>query len=457
MPARRDGGRSGRAPCRARSPRAGPGAHGNLRLMQRSPMRSWFSVNSSRAAGLYGQVLSSLVTFGQTIIYARTMPAEQFGLFAMATSALLVSQIVQRNAVVIPMIVAQGERRATALRPWSRINTAIAALTTGAIALVALAAWWIGDGRRLVYPLCVATAMALPTTLRYEFVRRTLFLEQRYASAVRIGAINFVLQCAGVAAVVFAGKGALAAMAAVAVAAGMASVSARAALGRAQDAPGTPTAAALLTKYRADMGWNLAAAVPYGAFNSGLPMLLGFVASPSAAGLFTATRLLLAPITTLVSAVDTVDKPRAARSLREGGRTGLLRSLRYTLVSLLAGSCAYLLIGGVFADEILGLLLGSKFPLQHSWAWLWMVVGVFVMFGQTTETGLLVLRQARWFFWSRLFAMAIGLTVLILAVPSADYVAGIVSMGTWWFFSSVLAAVLLALALGKLAPGAVRN
>jgi len=409
-------------------------------------MRSWFSANSSRAAGFYGQALASLVTFGQTIVYARTMQAGEFGLFAMIASALLVSQILQRSVVVLPMIVAQTEHRSAALRPWSRINAAIIVVTAGIFMLAAAAAWWSDTGRRLVLPLCAATVVALPTTLHYEFVRRTLFLEQRYASAVRIGAINFVLQCVGTAAVVFAGQGAFAAAVAIAVAAGLAGISAGAALGR-SDQPAAPAAVALLARFRADMGWNLAAAVPYGVFNTGLPILLGFVANPATAGLFTATRVLLAPITTLVSAVDTVDKPRAARGLRDGGRAGLIRSLRGTLVSLLGLSLGYLLVGGVYADEILRFLLGANESAQPGRAWLWMVVGFLLMLGQTTETGLIVLRQAHWFFWSRLIATATGLIVLIVAVPGMGYVAGIVSMGTWWLVSTALAALLLYLAL----------
>lgn len=412
-------------------------------------MPAWLSVNSSRAAGLYGQALASLVTFGQTIVYARTMPAAEFGLFAMAISALLVSQILQRNVVVIPMIVAQGEHRTTALRPWTRINTGIIVLTLAVIAIVAAATPFMGHAGGLTFALCEATAVALPTTMLYEFVRRTLFLEQRYAAAIRMAAVHFGLQCAGIGLVVATGQGALAAMTASAVAAGVAVLSARASLNHAET-DGEPSAQSLLAKYRSDMIWSLGVAVPYAAFNNGLPMLLGMLAGPSMAGLFTASRLLLAPITTLAGAVDMVDKPRAARGLREGGRAGLLASLRNTMLSMLGLSAAYLLIGGWFADEILRLAYGSKLALQPGSAWLWMVVGILMMFGQPTETGLLVLRRAHWFFWSRSVAMAVGLVVLMWAIVPFGYVAGIWSMVLAWLVSGAMAAVMLGAALARL-------
>lgn len=419
-------------------------------------MASWQILRSSRAAGLADQALASLVTFGQTLVYARTMEAGEFGVFAMALAAVLVAQILQRTVVVLPMIVAQSEHSRTAVRAWWCINAAVMGLTMLALSLIALAAYLAGGGRGVVIPLCAAVATALPSILIYEFVRRTLYVQQRKASVLRMSLVSFLLQAAGVATVVHAGGGALAAMAvmagAYALAAGVGA--------RGLDLtpwPDMPSAASLLARYRSDMGWSLAAALPYAGFNTAMPVLIGFLSGPVAAGVFTATRLLLAPITTLISAVDSVDKPRAAHSLRDGGTAGLRRTLGRTLRSLLVLGGGYSLVAGVFADDILHLLLGEQYPLNGGTAWLWLVVGLLMMMGQPMETGLLVLRLTHWYFWTRAAALLAGAAALGLTVHRLGYEAGILAMAAGWLVSGVLAGLLLQKAARLRAPDAVNG
>jgi O-antigen/teichoic acid export membrane protein len=208
-------------------------------------------------------------------------------------------------------------------------------------------------------------------------------------------------------------------------------------------APDAPSAGALLRRYRTDMGWSLAAAVPYVGFNTALPVLLGLLSGPAVAGVFTATRLLLAPITTLISAVDSVDKPRAARCLRDDGTAGLKASLLRTLRSMLLLGGSYLVVAGVWAQEILRLLLGAAYAADASLAWLWLLVGLLMMLGQPLETGLLVMRLTRWYFWTRFAALVVGTITLIFALHRLSYEAGILAMGAAWLVSGTLAALLL--------------
>jgi O-antigen/teichoic acid export membrane protein len=403
-------------------------------------------LRSSRVAGLADQALASLVTFGQTLVYARTLAAEEFGLFAMALAAVLVAQILQRTVVVLPMIVAQSEHSHTAVHAWWRVNAAVLGLTMLAVVSIGMLAHASGARSGVVVPLCVAVATALPSILVYEFVRRTLYVQQRKASVLGMSAAHFVLQALGVAVVVRVGGGAWAAMVAVALAAGAAAVVGAVGLDRtrAADAPG---ARMLLRRYRSDMGWSLAAAVPYAGFNTALPVLLGLLSGPAAAGVFTATRLLLAPITTLISAVDSVDKPRAARRLRDDGTAGLKASLLRTVRSLLLLGGGYLLAAGVWAQDILRLLLGADYPLDAGRAWLWLVVGLLMMLGQPLETGMLVMRLMRLYFWTRFAALVVGMLTLVATLHRLGYESGILAMGTAWLVSGTLAALLLARAL----------
>lgn len=418
-------------------------------------MPSWHLLRSSRAAGLADQALASLVTFGQTLVYARALAADEFGLFAMALAAVLVAQILQRTVVVLPMIVAQSDHSHTAVHAWWRVNATVLGLTMLAVASIGLVAYARGHGSDLVVPVCTAVGTALPSILVYEFVRRTLYVQRRTAGVLRMSAAHFALQTLGVAVVVGTGGGAWAAMAAIAVAAGAAAVVGAFGvdLTRAADAP---SARALLRRYRTDMVWSLAAAVPYVGFNTALPVLIGLLSGPAAAGVFTATRLLLAPITTLISAVDSVDKPRAARSLRDEGTAGLRGSLLRTVRSMLLLGGGYLVAAGVWAKDILRLLLGADYPLDASLAWLWLVVGLLMMLGQPLETGLLVMRLTRWYFWTRFAALVVGMLTLMSALHRLSYEAGILAMGAAWLVSGTLAALLLARAL-RAPPGAVKT
>jgi len=407
------------------------------------------ALRSPRAVGLYDQALASLVTFGQTLAYARVMASEQFGLFAMTLAALLVAQMLQRTLVVLPMIVSQSEQAEPEFRGWRRVNGLILALSLGLVAAVASAALLAGarpEGTALV--LCATVAIALPPVLVYEFTRRVLYLQQRRAHILRLSAANFLLQGAGLVLVIVCDGGALLAVAAMALAGALA-----AAVGWSGIHWGTSAqadACALAARYRADMAWNLAAAVPYAGFNTAMPMLLGFLSGPAAAGMFTATRLLLAPVTTLIAAVDSVDKPRAARSLLEGGGAALRRSLLATLRSLLLLGGVYLLLAGLFADEILRLLLGADYPLLAGSAWAWSVVGLLMMAGQPLETGLLVLRRTRWYFWTRFSALVVAMLPLTTMLERLGYAAGIVAMAAGWLVAGLAAAGLLRRALREL-------
>ena|SRR3990167_767 len=412
-------------------------------------MRLGTLIRSSRAAGLLDQALFSLATFAQTVIYARTLPSIEFGLFAMALSTVLLAQTLQRCVVILPMVVSVAQAKESVIRPWARLNGVVIALALAALALVGLTARLVAPEARLLPTLCAMAALCLPAVFSFEFVRRALYVEQKRGRIAGQASAYFTFQLAGVGAVVWSGGGGMAAIAATAAAALLAALIGALALTWKRQ-PDDVTLGALVTRYRTDMGWSLAAALPYAGFNTSMPMILGFVSSPVAAGVFTATRLLLAPVTTLIAAIDNVDKPRAARALRDEGSSGLVRSLRGTLRSLLIMGGAYLLLAGVFSDQLLRFLLGARYSVDVGFAWIWLVVGLLMMFGQPMETGLLILRRTRWYFWSRFLALLAAAAVLVLGLQVlAGHAAGVIAVAAGWLVSGGLAAGLLRYALGR--------
>lgn len=409
-------------------------------------------LRSNRMAGLMDQAGYSLASFVQTVLYARLLPADAFGLFAMVLSTVLLAQTLQRCMVVLPMVVSLADRERGGIRGWLQLNAWVLLGAVLALLLAAAALHWWPAGNRVNLPQMLGlAACALPAVFAFEFVRRALYAEQLHRRVPLQAAVYFSLQLGGAWWVSHWLPQAWAAVLVLVVANLLAAAVGAAALTwRRRD--GEPGAAQLFSRYRTDMGWSLAAAVPYAGYSTGMPLIVGLLLGPAAAGVFTATRLLLAPVTTLISAVDSVDKPKAARSLRDGGTAGLARSLRGTARSLLLLGGGYVLAVALFYQPLLVLMLGPKMAAAAQGAWVWLLVGLLMMLGQPMETGLLVLRRTRWNFLSRLAALCASLAVLWLALHGLGQTAGVVAVATGWLVSTLSAAWLLRLALRRHVP-----
>lgn len=365
----------------------------------------------------------------------------------MTLSTVLLAQTLQRCLVILPMVVSVAHSKGSVNRPWAGLNGLVIALALTTLVVIGLISRLVAPEARLLPTLCAMAALSLPTVFSFEFVRRALYLEQKRGRIAIQACVYFALQLLGVTIVVRSGGGGIAAIAAMAVAALLASLVGVVALDWTRNAEDLKVGE-LLTRYRTDMGWSLAAALPYAGFNTSMPMILGFVSSPIAAGSFTATRLLLAPVTTIIAAVDNVDKPRAARALRDNGVAGLVDSLRGTLRLLTVVTGAYLLVASIFSDELLRIMFGVRFASDVGLAWIWLVVGLLMALGQPMETGLLILRRTRWYFWSRTGALLVAAIVLFGSLKYvAGHVAGILAVASGWLVSSGLAAVLLCVAI----------
>ncbi len=403
---------------------------------------------ATRIAGIADQGAYALASFAQTALYARLLPPEEFGLFAMVLSTVLLAQMLQRCLVVLPMVVSLADHDRAGVRGWLRVNTGVLAAAMALLLLAAGALQFLGGAARAAaLPRVLGlAALALAPVFLYEFVRRALYAEQQHQRVPLQSGAYLVLQLGGVFVVALAFGTALAAVLSLALA-----NLAAAAVGAAgldwRRRPQEMGARGLVARYRSDMSWSLAAAAPYAGYNTAMPLLVGLLSGPAAAGLFSATRLLLAPITTLIAAVDSVDKPKAARSLRQGGGAGLRGALLGTCRSLLLGGGPYLLLAALLHTQLLAWVLGPTLAAKAGPAWLWLLVGLLMLFGQPLETGLLVLRRSRWYFWSRLAALAACAFVLWILPPQLGHIAGVAAMLAGWLISTLLAAVLLRRAL----------
>jgi O-antigen/teichoic acid export membrane protein len=176
-------------------------------------------------------------------------------------------------------------------------------------------------------------------------------------------------------------------------------------------------------RHRRFATWLSLTIIPYVFYsNATVVILIGICNGPLAAGVFTAARTLTNPAVSIVSAVDSIDKPRAARALATGGLAGLRDSVRRTRLLLIVVTGGYLAVIAAAAQP----LLDAVFHHRYSGITLEVRVLAAAIFlfclNQPSETMLIVLRASATMFATRT-ATAV-LTVVLLVAGSGYGVTG---------------------------------
>lgn len=91
------------------------------------------------------------------------------------------------------------------------------------------------------------------------------------------------------------------------------------------------------------------------------PILTAGMVSFAAAGAYRALQNLVAPIHSLLRAIDTFITPRAARSFRQNGYLALNRTLRLTYLVTIIPVIGLLIVGILFREQFLSLLYGETY------------------------------------------------------------------------------------------------
>jgi O-antigen/teichoic acid export membrane protein len=155
--------------------------------------------------------------------------------------------------------------------------------------------------------------------------------------------------------------------------------------------------------------WQTMTALPYSLYTTTVVIFIAAFSGPAAAAAFTASRTLINPAMAVISAIDTLDKPRAARALSNGGLAGLRGSVQKTLVTVLALTGPYLALLAIFAAAVLHLVFGATFQDAAPGVSLLCVAAVFSCLNQAPETALIVLRAGR-----AMFAVRLGTAICAL-------------------------------------------
>jgi O-antigen/teichoic acid export membrane protein len=380
------------------------------RLVAALPFSRQVARLRNRLSTFVDQAAQGLANLGVAALAARQLSREEFASIGVMLGAHFLMFGFHRAVVTLPYILDQHSP-ATETGCWWRVNLVVSAAIGVVLALAAavLHLWpgpsdlgWVARG-------IACAAVVSPLLCTADFARRRLY-QALHATTAAVSAILYALLSFGwiIAAPLLLGRqDAWIASGAWAIgAAGSAGLSFALRPGH----RGTwREAFEHWRPFKGFSAWQAATHVPYTLYNNSAVLVIGALAGPLAVSAFTASRTLATPASSLVTAVDSLDKPRAARALKSDGLPGLRRSIGRTRILLIALTGGYLAVIALAAPAVLHLMFGDKYLAEAPAVRI--LCGVFFLIGlnQPSETFLIVLRESRMLFVTRTVAAVAAL------------------------------------------------
>ena len=376
----------------------------------------------ARLYSMIDQGASGVANIIALAILGRVLPVEQFGAIGMMIGLHYFVAGFHRSAIVLPYLTVHHAEPASAAihvenSAWWWISTAgalaVSALLAAAGLMVSLIAPVFPTLHWLVTPLFLS-AVVTPSMLAAEFTRRWLFKIDR-ADLVAVFALVYFCVLIGSALVATrlnsdAGAGALTwAAASIGVTTLALCVLRPVRVLR-------PVIGRIVHVHRAEAGWLASANLPYSVYGSAtIVILIGMLVGPVAAGIFTAVRTLTNPAMSIVSAIDSTDKPRATRALAEAGMAGLQRAITRTraLIGLTTG--AYLGAVALWADQLATLVYDEHYTNVTVEVRLLALAFFLAGLNQPSETRLIVLKAGRTMLIVRSITAVLAIASLTIA------------------------------------------
>lgn len=384
---------------------------------------------ASRLYALADQGSSGLANIIAFALFARALPVTQFGAIGMMIGLYYFIAGFHRSAIVLPFTTdhragRQGHLAHQEDSAWWWLGFALTFLLSLVAALLGLA--FIPMGRVwaatawMAEPLLL-TAMITPAMLLWEFARRWLYKIER-ADMVGLCSILYFLLLVGAAWAASRIMPTALAAASAWIIASMGTLLVALAILRPVRADRSTTLR-LIRDNKANAGWLAATNLPYSIYSSAsIVVLIGILVGPVAAAVFSAARTITNPAISLVSAIDSIDKPRAARAYAHAGMAGLRSVVHRSRLSIALATGVYLGLVAIFATTLIAFAFKGRYAGLEQEVRL-LALGFF-LFGLNlpSETMLIVLRAGRTMLVIRtITALA---TIAALALGAAHGVSG---------------------------------
>lgn len=396
---------------------------------------------SDRYFTLIEQALISGSNFLLYLYATRSLPKENWGELSMALAALLVIQGFQRAFVTLPMSTS-GDSPMSFMREalpfWCRAQVAIILLTIPLIILAYGIA--VPYGAAWVVRCIEITAILMVPMYYLEFARRVVILGVSMQRLVGMAVIYSCVLAIGALGIWFWNLEASTTAFVFTIISGALCSCCYARISLAPRALIQHSATWNARKLWHFGKWGAGSSIAYSGYNFAVQAILAIMIGPTAVAVFAATRNLAQPINVVVQAMDSVDKPRAARAYHHQGLQGLWLVTKRSWTWLLAIAIPYFVLVGYFAEDVLALAYGDKYSKASPELLLWFLVLLFMILVQPVESALYVLRKPKWMFFGRLAA-----ALLVLCV--APFVAAA------WSVKGALAALALGWSIAGIAAG----
>jgi O-antigen/teichoic acid export membrane protein len=316
------------------------------------------------------QALSSACNFLTTILLARALGLEAFGLYTMVLLALYFAMSLQLGLIVSPMMsIGAKEEGAEAQAYYTVVFLHqagyVAAASLAIFAVLTFAAGAVPPLADLALPGSIAAA----AYLTQDFLRRYLFARRRPAGILLIDTVNQALKLGALAALWHADM--ISVANALWVVAGAATVSASCGLCMSGPFLWKPGVFTEITgrQWRSARWLVLTGSVQWVLSYSGLLVTAGLF-GPKILGALRAAQSLLAVLNVVREALDNVVPPLAGRAFAESGLPGLRQTLgRAMLFAAVMGASAVIGLG-LFGPWLLHRLYGGEI-LEFDWVIVW--------------------------------------------------------------------------------------
>ena len=382
------------------------------------------SLAMARLYSVFDQGASGLANIIALAMLGRALPVEQFGAIGMMIGLHYFVAGFHRSAIVLPFLTVHRDQTGSPAMheersAWWWIAVFGATLLATALAMAAGAvrglSEWLPAAHWLIQPLVLA-AMVTPAMLAAEFTRRWLFQIERADLVALLAAAYFCVLVGG------AWLAAIMSADATAGACAWVAASLAAAIPALLLLQPTgiriPEIRRIVREHRSEARWLAWANLPYSVYGSAtIVVLIGAVIGPVAAAVFTAARTLTNPAMSIVSAIDSTDKPRAARALVERGAVGLHDAVRRTRRLIVIATGAYLGAVAIWAGPLSRVAFHGQYSGVSAEVRLLALAFFLAGLNQPSETHLIVLKAGRTMLAVRTIVALGAIVMLVLAAP----------------------------------------
>jgi O-antigen/teichoic acid export membrane protein len=397
-------------------------------------------MQKSRLFAMCEQAIVSVSNFVFTVLLSRYLPVMDFGFYSIGFTIFVILQGFQRAVISIPISIlyGRGGLETISYKVWGLLNRVMTFSVILVGVLVGLFSYFF-DLDDAVWKGAVSAVLVYAGMASYEFNRRVLIQKKLIHKLLPV-ALVYCLACfAFVLFFVSRWNNFFVAVLSLFAASGLAALYSEILFRKNTICDSVSKKGDLkilfagVIKYAR---WGAASHVVFSAYNGFVPLALGFLVGPSATALMHVTKNLMQPVQTLITAIDSVDKPRAASAFDKNGCLGLVKALRSTLVFLLVLGGGYILIVSYFGSDLMSALYGARYADAGELIVLWGVVFLLIIITQPIESGLYVGRVPHYLFLGRVVSAVVGVGCVYFLVPIYGVNGGMYALILGWLTST---------------------